>query len=273
MANFITGIPDRPYFIWPFTLPAISWSFAPTIGSVQSGTTSVSTVALETDYYGTQTITAKFVAEIGPVDSASLLVTDKGLRIRLNMEKPGTLTISAGGQEIGAYYGSGPGVFPTVPVSVFDRIEFPLSPLGGWQPYSNTPWYEYRDIARAIVSESVSGSVRYRSEWGVKSDGLFSCSNVKRARLFKSATVNPISTAGFNEAAGRETNDVNGTFEEMISAARSVDVITLKATSTKRIYFSIVDSAILSDFTAALTETDGKRMYDVSLPLRHIGFS
>jgi hypothetical protein len=41
----------------------------------------------------------------------------------------------------------------------------------------------------------------------------------------------------------------------------------------QQVYFSMIDTAILSDFTAALTETDGKRMYDVSLPLRHIGFS
>jgi hypothetical protein len=84
--------------------------------------------------------------------------------------------------------------------------------------------------------------------------------------------VNTVGVAGFNEAAGRATLDVNGTFEEMINAARTVDVITMDIEGVQ-VYFSIVDTAILSDFTAALTETDGKRMYDVSLPLRHIGFS
>ena len=267
MANPIVGIPDFPIFVWPYLLPSLNWTFDPDVGATTSGSLASQTVSVFNEYGGA-TLLESVIASIPIVNAASIVPSTGGPRLSITCSAAGFLSISGA-----IYLGSsdGSGTF----TDYFDGtnpVVLDVSPFGCWQPYSNTPFYEYRDVSRAIVSESVSGSVRYRSEWGVKSDGLFSCSNVKRARLFKSATVNTVGVAGFNEAAGRATLDVNGTFEEMINAARTVDVITMDIEGVQ-VYFSIVDTAILSDFTAALTETDGKRMYDVSLPLRHIGFS
>jgi hypothetical protein len=273
MANPIVGIPDFPIFVWPYLLPSLNWTFDPDVGATTSGSLASQTVSVFNEYGGA-TLLESVIDSIPIVSAASIVPSTGGPRLSITCSAAGFLSISGA-----VYLGSSDssGTF----TDYFDGtnpIVLDVSPFGCWQPYSNTPFYEYRDVARAIVSESVSGSVRYRSEWGVKSDGLFSCSNVKRARLFKSAGVfaNPGSSggfpAGFNEAAGRISVDSSGTFEELINAARSVDVLTI-VTPDFNIACSIIDTGILSDFTAALTETDGKRMYDVSLPLRHIGFS
>lgn len=239
------------------------------MGSPVTGTVASSTVAIDSnEYSAAQSLAAALDAGIAPISSVTVPIRNEGARVRFVMSAAGTLRFSTNASAIGASFDNSVVDYST---SAGNVIELLYSPLGFWQPYSNTPWYEYRDISRAIVSESVSGSDRYRSEWGRKSEALFSCSNVKRARLFKSAGLFHTGKGGFNDAAGRKEFDVNGTLEGMIEAANSVDVLTIIGASWP-IYCSLIDPAILSDFTAALTETDGKRMYDVSLPLRHIGF-
>ena len=75
----------------------------------------------------------------------------------------------------------------------------------------------------------------------------------------------------FSAAAGKAIGDDNNTLERMIDAARYTDIFTLLAGNYSA-GVSIVDADILSDLEGIIAESDGKRMFDVTIPFRHVGF-
>jgi hypothetical protein len=281
MSNPIFPIPQYPIFVWPAAVPQLDFVWTVTGGSADAFSTAAGNYALIADYTGATLYTTAFLAAAAStpeVNFCAIVFVGNEPRVRIGAAKPGTIQLSATAAK---HLGFALNGTHTITISADNaKVTGSYCPFGYWQPLSHTPWYERHKTAQAFVSESIGGGFRYRTEWGVKQSAVFSASNVRRGVIYRDATNVKGSGApidgSFSAAAGKAVGDDNNTLEGMIDAARTVDILSLLGgdylSGGYMAGVSIINADILSDFETILAETDGKRMYDVSLPLRHIGF-
>jgi hypothetical protein len=275
MTNPISPIPRYPIFVWPAPFAQLDFRWTPSVGSVVDASVPAGNYALIADYTGATVLTAQILTSLAamPITACAVTFVSDEPRLSFTFSAAGSFRVNSGSvRYVGAALTSTSASFN---VTAGGTATMPYCPFGYWQPLSHTPWYERHNTAQAFVSESIGGGFRYRTEWGVKQSAVFSASNVRRGVIYRDAvnvkgSGTPID-GSFSAAAGKAVGDDNNTLEGMIDAARSVDILTLLAGNYSA-GVSIINTDILSDFETILAETDGKRMYDVSLPLRHIGF-
>ena len=275
MSGPISPIPQYPIFVWPAAFPALGFRWTPVAGSPVDLSTPAGNYALIADYTGATLLTAQILTSLAtfPLSACSVVFVNNEPRISFTFSAAGSFRIAANAvSALGASTGTTSLVL-NFTAGQTRTLEF--CPEGYWQPLSRTPFYERHSTAQAFVSESIGGGFRYRTEWGAKQAAIFTASNVRRGMIYRDATnVKGIGTpidGTFSAAAGKAIGDDNNTLERMIDAARYTDIFTLLAGNYSA-GVSIVDADILSDLEGIIAESDGKRMFDVTIPFRHVGF-
>lgn len=278
MSGPIAPIPQFPIFVWPENVPQLDFVWTKTGTAAVPFSVAAGSFVLLSDYTGAtkleDAIEAAEAAASTQITTCKVVYSSGLPRFRIVTSEGGTLQMSAVAAKYLGFAVNGASYTATFPVDG-GIVTGGFCPFGYWQPLSRTPWYERHGVAQAFVSESIGGGYRYRTEWGTKQAATFSASNVRRGMIYRDAvnvkgTGTPIDGT-FSAAAGKAVGDDNNTLERMIEAARYTDILTLLAGNYKA-GVSIVNADILSDMESIIAETDGKRMYDVTIPFRHIGF-
>lgn len=278
MSGPISPIPQFPIFVWPENVPQLDFVWTRTGQPAIPFSVAAGSFVLLSDYTGAtrleDAIEAAEAAASTQITTCKVVYSSGLPRFRIVTSEGGTLQMSAVAAKILGFAVNGASYTATFPTGG-GIVTGGFCPFGYWQPLSRTPWYERHGVAQAFVSESIAGSYRYRTEWGTKQAATFSASNVRRGMIYRDAvnvkgTGTPIDGT-FSAAAGKAVGDDNNTLERMIEAARYTDILTLLAGNYKA-GVSIVNADILSDMESIIAETDGKRMYDVTIPFRHVGF-
>ena len=278
MSGPITPIPQFPIFVWPAAVPQLDFVWTKTGTSPVPFSVAAGNYVLFSDYTGAvkleDAIEAAEAAASTQITSCKVVYVSTLPRFLIITSEAGTLQMSAAAAKHLGFAVNGASYTATFPVDG-GTVTGEFCPFGYWQPLSRTPFYERHSTAQVFVSESIGGGFRYRTEWGTKQAATFTASNVRRGMIYRDAvnvkgTGTPIDGT-FSAAAGKAVGDDNNTLERMIDAARYTDILTLRAGGYSA-GVSIIDADILGDLEGIISESDGKRMYDVTIPFRHIGF-
>jgi hypothetical protein len=265
---------ETPVIYWPLEIPATTITFTPSAGSPVSdvipagrylfGLLGAVAAQLSVALIGTAlAATTNFGASDAELSADGAPI----IRFSGTISGAGVITISPNPELWGV---------PAAGLAVTSGAADSYEVGGHWRPASIVAEYREVSTANASVTETVSGSTSYRVTWGVRAAGVLTAPFVFRANLYDDA----LQSGQYLTAAGR-TFAHNNTLEGMIIAARTERRMALLAGTyagsypypdKKNALVSIVDETILSDPRAAVSEVDGGRYGDITLPLRRISY-
>ena len=261
--------PKSPIIYWPVEIPATTFTFTPAVGSPTVGTVAAGRYVFADYTIAPAIATALGVSDVNDLIGDAIFSASSGaVVVSLSGYLAGVLTVSPNPE----FWG-----IPAAGIAVGTGGASQSFEIGGhYRPGSIAAEYREASTGNTTVTETVSGSTSYRTTWGVRTAGVLTCPFVYRANLFNDA----LQSGEYLTAAGR-TFPYNNTLEDLIIAARTERRMVLCAGAPgvaypypdrKNALVSIVDEGILSDPRNAISEVDGGRYGDITLPLRRISY-